>query len=65
MNGLISGSGPMMAEKSCKPMTIRERLGQQEQYLTAQLEKVRAAIAALDANPNVADLFEKISTLNL
>lgn len=59
------GSGPMMAEKACAPyqMSLRERLQTQETQLSQQLTRVRDAIAALEANPGAADLFEKISAL--
>lgn len=39
----------------------RERLSRQENALVSKLEEVRSAMAALDANPGVEDVLEKLS----
>jgi hypothetical protein len=42
----------------CHPLTVRERLNQQEVELQSQLNKVRAALDALDNNPGVSEVLE-------
>lgn len=48
----------MVAGQPCRAPTVRERLEQQKQEMTRQLEKVNAAIDALDSNPGVAEVLE-------
>ena len=43
---------------SCRAPTVRERLEQQRLEMTQQLEKVNAAIAALDRNPDILEVLE-------
>lgn len=38
--------------------TVRERLEQQKNELTERLNKIQAAITALDSNPEVANVLE-------
>lgn len=64
MNGLMRN--PEMCERAAavKPLTLAERLQTQKLHHEAQLERINAALAALEANPGAAELFEKISALN-
>ena len=44
--------------EECRSPTVRERLEMDRRYLVANLEKINGAIAALDANPEVANVLE-------
>ncbi len=49
-------SGPISA-----PATIRQQLERQANDIQIRLDRVKAAIKALDENPNVAEVFETVT----
>ena len=49
-----------MIVKECQPPTKREQLSQQRFQLQLQLDKVDAAIAALDAHPELEQFIDTL-----
>ena len=60
MQAKAQGVGPY---NDCRPQTLLERLNSEKESLEKRLADVNDALAALDANPAVADALEKISKI--
>jgi len=60
VQSLLGSNAKYAGEAMARPWGIRERLVQQKETLTASLNRVQAAIDALDAQPGVEALLEAV-----
>lgn len=47
--------------KSCRPMSLTERLTSRQERLTSELREVNAALASLQKNPGIAEALDNVT----